>query len=72
VFIALCFSVVAILVFNSQLEILWSAGIALGLGAAIGGWISASFQIKKGVGAVKVVLNTVIIAFIIKLLFFQN
>ncbi len=72
VFIALSFSVAALLVFNSQLELLWSAGIALAIGSSIGGWFATSFQIKQGVGAIKWVLNIVLVAFIIKLLFFQN
>lgn len=72
VFIALSFSVAALLVFNSQLELLWSAGIALAIGASIGGWFATSYQIKQGVGAIKIVLNIVLVAFIIKLLFIEN
>ncbi len=72
VFIALSFSIAALLVFNSQLELLWSAGIALAIGNSIGGWFATSFQIKQGVDTIKWILNIVIIVFIIKLLFFQN
>lgn len=72
VFITLIFSVVALLVFNAQLELLWSAGIALALGNSIGAWFATSFQIKQGVNTIKWVLNIVIVIFIIKLLFFQN
>lgn len=68
VFIAFAFSLAALLVFSSQLELLWSAGIALAIGNAIGGWFATHFQIKQGVGAIKWVLNIVLIAFIIKLL----
>ena len=72
VFITLVFSIAALLVFNAQLELLWSAGIALAIGNSIGGWFATHFQIKQGVEAIKWVLNIVLIAFIIKLLFFQE
>lgn len=71
VFIVLCYTVVALLVFASQLELMWKFGLALAVGTTIGGWLAANFQIKKGIGAVKWTLNIVIVAFIIKLLFFQ-
>ena len=70
VFIVLCYTCVALLVFASQLELVWKYGIALGIGTWIGAWIAANMQIEKGVGAVKITLNIVIVAFIIKLLFF--
>ena len=70
VFIVLCYTVVALAVFASELELVWQYGIALGVGTWIGAWIAANMQIKKGVAAVKITLNIVIIAFIIKLLFF--
>lgn len=70
VFIVLCYTIVALLVFASHLELVWKYGIALGIGTWTGGWIAANTQVKQGVGAIKLTLNLVIIAFIIKLLFF--
>ena len=70
VMIVLCYTVVALVVFASQLELNWKYGIALGIGTWIGAWIAANMQVKKGIGPVKVTLNIVIIAFIIKLIFF--
>ena len=70
VMIVLCYTVVALIVFASQLELVWKYGIALGIGTWIGAWIAANLQVKKGVGPIKLVLNIVIIAFIIKLIFF--
>ena len=70
VFIVLCYTTFALIVFASQLELIWKYGIALAIGTTIGGWIAANFQINKGIGAIKWTLNVVIIAFIIKLLFF--
>lgn len=70
VFIVLCYTVVALLVFASQLSLVWKYGIALGIGTWIGAWIAANVQVKQGIGAIKITLNVVIVAFIIKLLFF--
>ena len=71
VFIVLCYTVVAILVFASQLELIWSYGLSLGIGTMIGAWLAANMQIKHGIGPIKITLNIVIVAFIIKLLFFS-
>jgi len=70
VFIIMCYTAVALLVFSTQLELIWEYGIALGIGMSIGAWLAANMQIKQGIGAIKVTLNIVIIAFIIKLIFF--
>jgi uncharacterized membrane protein YfcA len=70
VFIVLCYTSVALTVFASQLELVWKYGVALGIGTWIGAWIAANVQIKRGIGAIKTTLNIVIVAFVIKLLFF--
>ncbi len=70
VFIVLCYTVVAIAVFASQLDLIWEYGVALGIGTWTGAWLAANMQVKKGVGPIKWTLNIVIVAFIIKLLFF--
>ena len=70
VMIVLCYTAVALIVFASQLELVWKYGIALGVGTWIGAWVAANLQIKKGIGPIKLVLNIVIVAFIIKLIFF--
>jgi uncharacterized membrane protein YfcA len=71
VFIVMCYTVAALFVFASELELIWKYGIALAIGTVIGAWLATTFQIQKGAGAIKWVLNLVIIAFIIKLLFFS-
>jgi len=70
VFIVLCYTIVALIVFASQLELVWKYGIALGVGTWTGAWLAANMQIEHGIGAIKVTLNIVIIVFIFKLLFF--
>ena len=71
VFIIACYSAAALAVFASQVEIMWVIGLALALGNSIGGWIAAAVQVKKGESIIKLVLNVVLVAFIIKLLFFS-
>jgi len=71
VLIVLCYTVAALAVFASQLELVWLAGIALAVGNSIGGWLGAHWSINKGEAAIRTVLNVVLVAVIIKLLFFS-
>lgn len=70
VFIVMCYTVVALVVFAAELELIWKYGIALGIGTWVGAWLAANMQVKKGIGPIKWTLNVIIVAFIIKLLFF--
>jgi uncharacterized membrane protein YfcA len=70
VFIIACYTIVALIVFASQVEILWIVGAALALGNAIGGYLGAHFTVTRGERLIKIVLNLVLIVFIVKLLFF--
>ncbi len=70
VFIVMSYTVVALLVFASQVEIMWIVGAALAVGNSIGGWIATHVQLDRGEGIVNLVLNSVLVVFIIKLLFF--
>jgi hypothetical protein len=69
VFIVATYTVVALLIFASQVELLWLVGIVLAAGNAIGGYLGAHFSITKGERMIRLVLNLVLVAFIIKLLF---
>jgi uncharacterized membrane protein YfcA len=70
VFIIACYTAAALWVFASQLELLWMVGLVLAVGNSIGGWIGTTMQIKQGEGIIKTILNVVLVAFIVKLLFF--
>ena len=63
------YTIAALLIFASQVEILWMFGIALALGNSIGGYLGAHFTVSKGERLIRVILNIVLVAFIIKLLF---
>lgn len=70
VFIIGCYTAVALLVFTSQVEMLWMVGLVLAIGNSCGGWLATRVQLKQGEGIVRKVLNVVLFAFIVKLLFF--
>lgn len=70
VLIVLCYTIVALAVYASQLQLAWSAGIALAVGNSIGGWLGVHWSIKKGEHLIRRVLNIVLVLMIIKLLFF--
>ena len=70
VFVVLVYTVIALAVFASQLELLWWTGAALALGNSIGGWLGAHSTVSHGETLIRRVLYLTLTAFIIKLLFF--
>ena len=69
VFIVAAYTIVALIIFASKVQLLWLVGIALGAGNAIGGYLGARFTISKGERMIRLVLNLVLLAFVLKLLF---
>jgi len=70
VFIVGCYTISALIVFAAQIQILWFLGACLAIGNSIGGWLGTHTSISKGEKTIKIVLNTILVVFIIKLLFF--
>ena len=70
VFIILCYTVVALGIFAANVEVFWIVGLALATGNAVGGALGARTTIKSSDGLIRRVLNTVLVVFIVKLLFF--
>jgi len=70
VFVVLVFTIVALAVFASQLELLWWTGLGLAVGNSIGGWLGAHTTVTHGEKLIRRVLYFALTAFIIKLLFF--
>ena len=70
VFIIFVYTIAALALYASAVEILWLVGAALALGNGVGGYLGAHMAINKGEKFIKAALNVVLIAFIIKLLFF--
>lgn len=71
VFIALTFSIVALVVFAAKVDIAWDAGFALALGNALGGFLGARTAIAKGERWIKGALIGALVAMSVKLLFFS-
>lgn len=69
VFIIGAYTIAALLVFASQIQLLWIIGIALAVGHAIGGWLGAHLSIRGGERLIRRVLNAVLVIFVLKLLF---
>jgi uncharacterized membrane protein YfcA len=70
VFIVLSYTIVALSIFASQLQLMWWAGLGLALGNSIGGWYGAHTTIHKGEVWIRRVFFLTLSAFVIKLLFF--
>jgi len=70
VFIVLSYTIIALSIFASQLQLLWWAGLGLAMGNSIGGWYGAHTTIHKGEIWIKRVMYIALSCFIIKLLFF--
>ncbi len=70
VFIALMFSIVALSVFATRVEIEWVLGAALAAGFALGGWLGANAVVARGEALIKQVFYVALTVMAIKLLFF--
>jgi uncharacterized membrane protein YfcA len=68
VFIVLVYTVVALAVYASQVDIIWLAGAGLAAGTAIGGWFGAHSTIRHGETWIRRVLYVTLTLFVIKLL----
>lgn len=70
VFVVLSYTIVALSIFATQLQLLWWAGLGLALGNSIGGWYGAHTTVTKGETWIKAVMYIALSCFIVKLLFF--
>ena len=70
VFVILSYTIVALTIFATQLELLWWAGLGLAVGNSIGGWYGAHTTIDKGEAWIKIVMYIALSGFVVKLLFF--
>jgi len=70
VFIIGTYTIAALFIFASRVQVLWILGICLAIGNSMGGWLGAHVSIMKGEQFIRIVLNSILVIFIIKLLFF--
>ncbi len=70
VFIVLLYTVAALMVFGSQLELLWWVGAIMAIGNALGGWLGARLTLAGGEGLIRKVVVFAIAVMIVKLVWF--
>jgi uncharacterized membrane protein YfcA len=70
VFIIMVYTIVALIIFASQIQIFWLMGLCLAIGNSIGGWLGASISISIGERSIRMIVNIVLVGMILKLLFF--
>ena len=70
VFIVMTYTVAALVVFALRVPIMWLLGICLAVAYSLGAWLGVHLTISRGERLIKIILNSVLIVFIIKLLFF--
>jgi hypothetical protein len=70
VFITLIFTMVALLVFASEVRLAWAAGAALACGNALGGWAGARAAMKRSASFIKIAVYLAIAVIVVKLVFF--
>jgi len=68
VFVVLVYTLIALLIFAGSVEILWSAGLALGLGMMLGAWLGAHTAIRHGELWIRRVLFATLALITVKLL----
>jgi uncharacterized membrane protein YfcA len=68
VFIVGIYTLAALLVFASKSQVLWSAGLVLAAGNALGGWIATRLALKRGERLIRWILYVALVAMAIKLL----
>jgi len=68
VFVALIYSIAAVVVFQVDGIINWKYGLILALGNASGGWFMSRYSVKKGDGFVRILLIVVVSILALKLL----
>lgn len=70
VFVALIYSLAAVVVFTYNDSINWIYGLILAIGNATGGWFVSRWSVKKGDGIVRIVLIIMVVVMATKLWFF--
>ena len=69
VFIVAVYTVVALAIFAWRDNVIWKVGLALAIGNSIGGLLGAKLSVLKGDKFIYLILNIVLIAMVIKLVF---
>lgn len=71
VFVVLCYTVAALIVFYIDGKIRWEYGLTLAIGNALGGWVGSRWSVGKSDKFIKVILIVMVLGLSIKLWFFN-
>jgi uncharacterized membrane protein YfcA len=69
VFVVLCFTVTALVVFIQQGQINYFLGLSLAVGNSLGGWLGTKIAVKGGHGFIRKFVIVVVVVFAVRLLF---
>ena len=67
VFIVGIYTLAALLIFAIRGQVIWSAGLVLAAGNALGGWLATRLALKKGEGLIRWILYVTLVVMAIKL-----
>ncbi len=70
VFVALCYTIAAVIVFVLNDKVRWQYGLTLAVGTATGGWIASRWSAGKSDRLIRMILLVMVLALSIKLWFF--
>ena len=70
VFVILCYTAAAVIVFYIEGKIRWEYGLALAVGNSIGAWIGSRWSVGKSDKFIRMILLVMVVALSIKLWFF--
>ena len=65
------YTLAALVIFAIRGQVLWSAGLVLAIGNALGGWIATRLALKKGEGLIRWILYVTLVVMAIKLVLVQ-
>lgn len=70
VFVILCYTLAAVVVFYLEGKIRWEYGLVLALGNSVGAWIGSRWSVGKSDRLIRMILLVMVVALSIKLWFF--
>ncbi len=69
VFIVGIYTIAAIAIFAARGSVLWTTGLALAVGMALGGWIGSHVAVGRGERFIRIIFNVALVALAVRLLF---
>ncbi|WP_420318310.1 sulfite exporter TauE/SafE family protein [Ekhidna sp.] len=70
VFVILCYTAAAVIVFYLEGKIRWEYGLSLAVGNSVGAWIGSRWSVGKSDRLIRIILLVMVVALSIKLWFF--